>query len=167
MYSPQISLAPSEASRHDRASREKVHVLRSTNDESKASKNHTLTACVRCRSRKTRCDPGLPRCGPCERSKTLCEYFDTSKGKRIPRTYVTHLQSRVQALEDKLSQLSEGQYESPDAEHMARGAGYIRFRENDESRYLGPSSGIAVRTTLRLVGKRIGILKVPLPRLPV
>ena len=38
---------------------------------------HTLTACCRCRSRKTRCDPALPRCGPCERNNALCEYFDT------------------------------------------------------------------------------------------
>jgi hypothetical protein len=31
-----------------------------------------------------------------------------------------------------------------DAELMVRGAGRIRFKENDESRYLGPSSGIAI-----------------------
>jgi len=28
---------------------------------------------------------------------------------------------------------------------MARSAGYVRFNEKDEGRYLGPSSGIAVR----------------------
>lgn len=37
---------------------------------------HTLTACCRCRSRKTRCDPALPRCGPCERTNAPCDYFD-------------------------------------------------------------------------------------------
>ncbi|MCJ1457125.1 hypothetical protein MMC28_007492 [Mycoblastus sanguinarius] len=105
---------------------------------------HTLTACCRCRARKTRCDPGLPRCVNCERNSAVCEYYDTSKAKKIPRTYVIHLQSRVQALEAELAHISEGQLESPDAERMMRSAGYVRFKENAESRYLGPSSGIAM-----------------------
>jgi len=37
---------------------------------------------------------------------------------------------------------------SPDVEYMARGTGYVRFKENDESRYLGSSSGIAVSAVL-------------------
>ena len=109
---------------------------------------HTLTACCRCRARKTRCDPGLPRCSPCERSNLVCEYHDTSKGKIIPRTYVIYLQAKVQALEAELAQMSESQHISPDAECMLRNAGFVRFKENDASRYLGPSSGI---TMTRLV----------------
>ena len=110
-------------------------------------KAHTLTACCRCRSRKTKCDPGLPRCGPCERSNSTCEYLDTTKGKTISRLYVIHLQKKVQALEEELDQLSQEQYESPDAEVLVRSGGYVRVKENDESRYLGPSSGIAVSET--------------------
>lgn len=68
-----------------------------------------------------------------------------SKGEKIPRTYVIHLQNKVQALEEELARLSLEEYESPDADIMARSAGYVRFNENDEGRYLGPSSGIAVR----------------------
>lgn len=75
----------------------------------------------------------------------MCEYFDTSKGKNIPRTYVIHLQNKVQSLEAELASLGIAEYETPDAESMIRSAGYVRFKENDESRYLGPSSGIAVR----------------------
>ena len=105
---------------------------------------HTLTACCRCRTRKTRCDPGLPRCGPCERNNAVCEYFDTTKGRNISRTYVIHLQNKVQALEAELASLGISEYETPDAEIIARSAGYVRFKENDEARYLGPSSGIAV-----------------------
>ena len=75
----------------------------------------------------------------------MCEYFDTTKGKNIPRTYVIHLQNRVQALEAELVSLGIVGYETPDPEIMIRSAGYVRFKENDESRYLGPSSGIAVR----------------------
>ena len=108
---------------------------------------HTLTACCRCRTRKTRCDPGLPRCGPCERSGAMCEYFDTTKGRNISRTYVIHLQNKVQALEAELASLGMAGYEAPDAEVMIRSAGYVRFKENEDSRYLGPSSGIAVSKT--------------------
>ena len=116
------------------------------NDDGPGSKvAHTLTACCRCRTRKTRCDPGLPRCGPCERSNAVCEYFDTTKGRNIPRTYVIHLQNKVQALEAELASLGIAGYETPNAEVMIRSAGYVRFQENDESRYLGPASGIAVR----------------------
>ena len=75
----------------------------------------------------------------------MCEYFDTTKGKNIPRTYVIHLQNKVQALEAELASLGIVGYETPDPEIMIRSAGYVRFKENDESRYLGPSSGIAVR----------------------
>ncbi|KAG9719853.1 hypothetical protein KCU75_g22332, partial [Aureobasidium melanogenum] len=46
---------------------------------------HTLTACSRCRQRKTRCDPGLPRCGPCERTNSVCEYWDPAKAKNVNR----------------------------------------------------------------------------------
>ena len=48
----------------------------------------------------------------------------------------------MQALERELSLLSEGQTESQDAEVLMRGAALVRFKENDESRFLGPSSGI-------------------------
>ena len=41
--------------------------------------------------------------------------------------------------------MSQHETESPDAETMARSAGYVRFSENDQGKYLGPSSGIAVR----------------------
>jgi hypothetical protein len=34
--------------------------------------------------------------------------------------------------------------QEPDHEAMARGAGLVKFSENDESRFLGPSSGIAI-----------------------
>ena len=116
------------------------------NDDAAGSKvAHTLTACRRCRKRKTRCDPGLPRCAPCDRSNAACEYFDTTKGRNISRTYVIYLQNKVQALEAELASLGIAEYETPNAEIMIRSAGFVRFKENDEARYLGPSSGIAVR----------------------
>lgn len=106
---------------------------------------HTLTACCRCRQRKTRCDPNLPRCLPCERAGAVCEYFDTTKGKKISRAYVIRLQDKVRALETELSQLLEEEGNPPNSEDIVRPGGLIRLREDDETpRYLGPSSGIAM-----------------------
>ncbi|QSZ28677.1 hypothetical protein DSL72_003177 [Monilinia vaccinii-corymbosi] len=106
---------------------------------------HTLTACCRCRQRKTRCDPNLPRCLPCERAGAVCEYFDTSKGKKISRTYVIRLQDKVRALEAELAHLVEEEGNPPNSEDIVRPGGLIRLHEDDEMpRYLGPSSGIAM-----------------------
>ncbi|KAG9229255.1 fungal-specific transcription factor domain-containing protein [Amylocarpus encephaloides] len=106
---------------------------------------HTLTACCRCRQRKTRCDPNLPRCLPCERSGALCEYFDTSKGKKISRTYVIKLQDKVRALEAELGQYTDEEGFPQKPEDIVRPGGLIRLGEDDETpRFLGPSSGIAM-----------------------
>jgi hypothetical protein len=37
---------------------------------------------------------------------------------------------------------------------MVRGAGLVRFKENDESRYLGPSSGIAITRLVMELAKQ-------------
>ncbi|RFU35969.1 hypothetical protein B7463_g305, partial [Scytalidium lignicola] len=106
---------------------------------------HTLTACCRCRQRKTRCDPNLPRCLPCERAGSVCEYFDTTKGKKISRTYVIRLQEKVQALEAELAQYTEEEGFPQNTEDIVRPGGLVRLDENDDTpRYLGPSSGIAM-----------------------
>ncbi|KAI9841803.1 MAG: hypothetical protein M1838_003412 [Thelocarpon superellum] len=122
---------------------------------------HTLTACGRCRSRKTRCDPGLPRCGPCEKTNAPCEYWDQAKGKMIPRHYVVHLQDRVRSLEAKLAQLERDRPSppepEPEPEGIVRGAGLVRFDEGVEPRFLGSSSGIAMsRLVLELAKNNMG-----------
>ncbi|RMZ83969.1 hypothetical protein DV737_g1332, partial [Chaetothyriales sp. CBS 132003] len=106
--------------------------------------HHTVTACVRCRQRKTRCDPSLPRCQPCERANAHCEYFDSAKKRTIPRTYITSLQDRVRRLNEELNALEKEDEYVPDHEAMAREAGLVKFSENEECRFLGPSSGIAI-----------------------
>lgn len=101
------------------------------------------TLLTECCQRKTRCDPGLPRCGPCERNNAHCEYFDPAKNAKIPRNYVVHLQHKVRDLERQLEELEKDDYE-PDAEDVVRGAAAVRIHESDENRFLGPSSGIAI-----------------------
>ena len=135
---------------------------------------HTLSACTRCwkvrivvtstkvfkRSnayrlqRKSRCDPGLPRCSPCERHNATCEYFDVTKGKTVSRAYVIHLQNKIKQLETELAEVASEEYTSPDAEAIMRGAGLVRFKENDESRFLGPSSGIALTRLVMELAKQ-------------
>ncbi|KAG5936227.1 hypothetical protein E4U53_000264 [Claviceps sorghi] len=117
---------------------------------------HTLTACCRCRQRKTRCDPTLPRCLPCERSGSTCEYLDTAKGKKINRYYVVKLQDKVRALEAELSQLTDDDGDYPrTTEDIVRPGGMIRLKAGDgTSRYLGPSSGIAMTRLLMEEAKR-------------
>ena len=149
MESPSsVDIGPT--SQTDRGSDHASMANNANEDATGAKVAHTLTACCRCRTRKTRCDPGLPRCVPCERNNAVCEYFDTTKGRNISRTYVIHLQNKVQALEAELASLGIDEYEMPDAEIMIRSAGYVRFTENEEARYLGPSSGIAVRNTSQI-----------------
>jgi hypothetical protein len=106
--------------------------------------------------RKTRCDPTLPRCLPCERSGSTCEYFDTTKGKKISRFYVVKLQDRVRQLEAELAQYTDEDNEYPhNHEEMVSPGGLVRLNETDETpRYLGPSSGIAMSRLLMEEAKR-------------
>ncbi|KAJ4271929.1 hypothetical protein NW762_000638 [Fusarium torreyae] len=117
---------------------------------------HTLTACCRCRQRKTRCDPTLPRCLPCERSGSTCEYLDAAKGRKINRYYVIKLQDKVRQLEAELSQYTDDENEYPKSnEDMVRPGGMVRLNGGDETpRYLGPSSGIAMTRLLMEQAKR-------------
>ncbi|EKJ76724.1 hypothetical protein FPSE_03135 [Fusarium pseudograminearum CS3096] len=117
---------------------------------------HTLTACCRCRQRKTRCDPTLPRCLPCERSGSTCEYLDAAKGRKINRQYVIKLQDKVRQLEAELSQFTDDENDYPKSnEDMVRPGGLVRLNGGDEThRYLGPSSGIAMTRLVMEQAKR-------------
>jgi len=106
--------------------------------------------------RKTRCDPTLPRCLPCERSGSVCEYFDTTRNKKINRNYVVHLQQKVRQLEAELTQYTDDDNDHPEsAEDIVRPGGLVKLSESDETpRYLGPSSGIAMTRLLMDQAKR-------------
>jgi hypothetical protein len=105
------------------------------------------------KKRKQRCDTGLPRCGPCERTKSHCEYYDQAKGLNIPRHYVVHLQHKVRHLEAQLEQLESEDWE-PDPESIVRDGADVRIQEHDESKFLGPSSGIAITRLVMHLAKR-------------
>ena len=57
---------------------------------------------------------------------------------------------------------------SPDPEVLVRGGGRIKFKENDEDRYLGPSSGIAMARLVMELARRntlTGSIKEAVPAL--
>lgn len=62
----------------------------------------------------------------------------------------------MQALEVELARLEEDDdaAQEPDAEVLIRGAGLVRFQENEESKFLGPSSGIAITRLVMEMAKQ-------------
>ncbi|PHH64507.1 hypothetical protein CDD81_4286 [Ophiocordyceps australis] len=140
-----------------RQTQPKAHRHHLSDDDSAGQRvAHTLTACCRCRQRKTRCDPTLPRCLPCERAGSTCEYLDTAKGKKINRYYVIKLQDKVKALEAELDLYTHDEPDDPPTnEDIMRPGGMIHPKSSDETpRYLGPSSGIAMTRLLMEEAKR-------------
>ncbi|TKA72064.1 hypothetical protein B0A55_06659 [Friedmanniomyces simplex] len=104
------------------------------------------------RRRKTRCDPGLPRCGPCERTNSICEYYDSSKGQNVNRDYVVYLQHKVRELEEELDR-TENEDAGETQEGMMRHA-TVRVHDGQDSKYLGPSSGIAITRLVMQLAKQ-------------
>ncbi|KAL4811184.1 fungal-specific transcription factor domain-containing protein [Aspergillus unguis] len=115
---------------------------------------HTLAACTRCRQRKSKCDPGIPKCGPCDRANAQCVYYDSGRKRTIARTYIVQLRDTARRLERELEEIENDFQQAADAELIVRGAGHIRFREHDEARFLGPSSGIAITRLVMEMAKQ-------------
>ncbi|KAJ5942240.1 hypothetical protein N7516_002408 [Penicillium verrucosum] len=61
---------------------------------------------------------------------------------------------KARALEKELAKAENEIQHAADAELMVRGAGRIRFKENDEPRYLGASSGIAMTRLVMEMAKQ-------------
>lgn len=62
----------------------------------------SISACLRCRLRKTRCDQEFPSCSSCLKANVECVGIDAATGREIPRSYVSHLEDRVAQLELQL-----------------------------------------------------------------
>lgn len=67
-----------------------------------ASSFRNVSACYRCRLRKHKCDPSLPRCQPCERAQVKCVGYDPTTKQEIPRSYVYFLETRLNYLDTLL-----------------------------------------------------------------
>ncbi|KAK6358949.1 hypothetical protein TWF696_000122 [Orbilia brochopaga] len=113
--------------------------------EHAGAKIHTLTACNRCRSRKSRCDASLPKCEPCQRSGSQCDFWDASKNITLSRSYVIFLQDRVKALEAEIKQLEKDAppNNGPDEEDLVRSMGMVSLSDEEPERhFLGSSAGL-------------------------
>ncbi|KAK6360621.1 Fungal specific transcription factor [Orbilia blumenaviensis] len=80
--------------------------------------SRSISACNRCRSRKTKCDQLFPACTACAKANVDCVGVDAATGREIPRSYVSHLEERVAFLEKQLAGsvgngTSGGQLQSP------------------------------------------------------
>ncbi|KAK5019759.1 hypothetical protein LTR16_000265 [Cryomyces antarcticus] len=146
--------ASRDSQRASTSTRQRTSLRREGTDEAAQAGRiaHTLTACCRCRQRKTKCDPSLPRCSACERSNSVCEYYDPARGTNINRNYVIWLQHRARALEEQLEHTERDEdYNDPEA--MMRGAAAVRIQEGDDTKFLGPSSGIAITRLVMQLAK--------------
>ncbi|ODQ63699.1 hypothetical protein NADFUDRAFT_84312 [Nadsonia fulvescens var. elongata DSM 6958] len=65
----------------------------------------SISACQRCRSRKTRCDLNFPCCNSCSKAKVECVIVDAATGREVPRVYVLQLEERIKSLEAQLEEL--------------------------------------------------------------
>ncbi|KAK7203816.1 fungal-specific transcription factor domain-containing protein [Myxozyma melibiosi] len=61
-----------------------------------------ISACSRCRSRKTKCDQKFPSCSACLKAGVECVGLDAATGREVPRSYIAHLEDRVAFLEIQL-----------------------------------------------------------------
>lgn len=81
-------------------------------------------------------------------------YYDSARDTTIPRTYIVSLRDKARTLEKELAKAEKEIQHTADAELMVRGAGRIRFSDNDEPRYLGASSGIAMTRLVMEIAKQ-------------
>ncbi|KAH6954441.1 fungal-specific transcription factor domain-containing protein [Fusarium avenaceum] len=61
-----------------------------------------MTACLRCRQKKRRCDQQRPTCRLCKLAGVECVDYDSEAGRQVSRSYVPQLESRIQYLERRL-----------------------------------------------------------------
>ncbi|VEU19961.1 DEKNAAC100022 [Brettanomyces naardenensis] len=78
--------------------------------------SRSISACKRCRQKKIKCSHDFPKCKACLRANVDCVSIDPATGREIPRSYIVHLESKVELLERQLKELN-GDSEKPDRLH--------------------------------------------------
>ncbi|KAF9886532.1 Fungal specific transcription factor [Aspergillus nanangensis] len=73
-----------------------------TSGVAESSSFRNVSACNRCRQRKSRCDQRLPRCHACEKSGARCVGYDPITKREVPRSYLYYLETRVDYLKHVL-----------------------------------------------------------------
>ncbi|CAZ82071.1 unnamed protein product [Tuber melanosporum] len=75
--------------------------------------SRSISACNRCRSRKTKCDQLFPNCSSCAKAGVECVGIDAATGREVPRSYVDWLEKRVRFLEQEMGISSDGTESNP------------------------------------------------------
>lgn len=81
-------------------------------------------ACTECKSRKMRCDGGVPFCGRCithSRTKS-CAYVDPPKRSPITRQYVSSLEAQLEEAKKMIAELKNKSAQSPSDKPSAAAA---------------------------------------------
>ena len=99
----------------------------------------------------------MPRCSNCERNNARCEFIDPLKNKKLSRDYVVFLQKKARQLESELASFKDDEGDVVD--EPACGAAAVRIQESVESKYLGPSSGIAISRVVMQLAKQFTDVK--------
>lgn len=64
--------------------------------------SRSIAACQRCRIKKVKCDQSFPKCSKCAKAGLECVGIDPATGREVARSYVFHLEEKVQLLEGAL-----------------------------------------------------------------
>ncbi|OAL35927.1 hypothetical protein AYO20_04833 [Fonsecaea nubica] len=118
-------------------------------------------ACLRCKTRRQKCDNKLPACSNCARAKLTCVFPENE----YPASYVKELQSRVAWLEAQLGSLrpsqpgehisiSDNNDAAPSSDermasqastpNLASSVGLLSLQAAAEPHYFGVSSGVSL-----------------------
>ena len=145
-------------------------------------RQRALVACVRCKTRRQRCDNGSPACSKCLRANADCVY----PNDKYPSHYVKTLEEKVHQLEARLAK-SPGQTQqdldyrralddngTPDTQptpsrgnpsnSLAAGVGLLSSCATAEPHYFGTSSGLSLAHFVEAAvqdGKEQGELSLP------
>lgn len=76
-----------------------------------------ISACKRCRFKKIKCSRDFPKCKACVKAGVECVAVDAATGREVPRSYVVHLESRIDELEKQLAK--QGEKKTPDSPDSA------------------------------------------------
>ncbi|OAP64027.1 hypothetical protein AYL99_03254 [Fonsecaea erecta] len=125
-------------------------------------RSRVVVACLRCKTRRQKCDNKLPACSNCARAKLNCVFPENE----YPTSYVKALQTRVAWLEaqldssqttrpgghlsigdsnDAAATSSEGRMASPPSTpNLASSVGLLSLQAAAEPQYFGVSSGVSL-----------------------
>ncbi|EWC46549.1 hypothetical protein DRE_04272 [Drechslerella stenobrocha 248] len=117
---PGTSQTPPPAHAHNRST-SSIPSATSLTQSTTGNISRSISACNRCRSRKTKCDQLFPACTACAKANVDCVGVDAATGREIPRSYISHLEERVAFLEKQIANgIQSDQHSSPSNAECSR-----------------------------------------------